>query len=272
MFEYAAGHALAARLGVPLRLDAGRLAERPDRPYGLHALNVPERPEFPVAGRWARFGARLGRKFAWPGSRTHREAHFHYDPSFASLNAPVVLEGHFQSWRYFAGHETAVHQCFGLRAKLCDQARAILGQIEAVRTPVSLHVRRGDYLTPRGLAMHGVLPPGYYDQAIDLMRTIVASGVSLFVFADDPDWVRSELMPRHDLVMVPGNPERPWEDLHLMARCHHHIIANSSFSWWGAWLNQREKTVIAPRNWFSSKAQRQQASTRDLFPPGWTVI
>ena len=132
---------------------------------------------------------------------------------------------------------------------------------------VSLHVRRGDYVSdPATNRFHGTCSPDYYRQAVDYV--IGRAGVPhLFVFSDDQEWTRANLqfaVPRRSSSANP--PDCGYRDMQLMARCRHHIIANSSFSWWGAWLNPSpEKIVVAPKQWFSSPRN----DTRDLVPPNW---
>jgi hypothetical protein len=102
----------------------------------------------------------------------------------------------------------------------------------------------------------------------------VGARITAFVFSDDPNDAEAVLdfAPRGSLVHVRGDPHRPWEDMALMARCRHHITANSSFSWWGAWLNpSADKIVIAPREWFTPGELRQR-NTCDLYPPGWILV
>ena len=273
LFQYAAGHALAERVGVPLRLDANWHARYggTERPYWLHTLNVPEEAEFPApASRLGRLRHRIARVVnASARPRMYQEPHFHYDPAFARLRAPIVVNGYFQSWRYFAGYEDGLRERFRPHAALSDNAAAIARAIDAARVPVSLHVRGGDYLEPAVLAVHGVMSPGYYRQATDVLRKLAGADVSFFVFSDDPASARAKVRAEGAVTFVP--PQRPWEDLHLMARCRHHIIANSTFSWWGAWLNPRHKIVIAPRNWFTPLGARKQ-DARDLMPADWTQI
>jgi hypothetical protein len=106
------------------------------------------------------------------------------------------------------------------------------------------------------------------------MYGTVNPDLTIFVFSDDPAAAEGVLdfVPAASLVHVRGDPERPWEDLALMTRCRHHVVANSSFSWWGAWLNPSpDKVVIAPRAWFTLAGLRQQ-NTCDLWPASWILL
>ena len=135
---------------------------------------------------------------------------------------------------------------------------------------VSLHVRRGDYAAdPVVTSMHGLCPLDYYDRAVEYVLGRV-SDPAFFLFSDDPDWVREHLKLRGSVSVVDHNgPDSGSEDLRLMSLCRHHIIANSTFSWWGAWLDPRpDKLVIAPKRWFADES----LDTSDLLPAGWVKL
>ena len=130
-----------------------------------------------------------------------------------------------------------------------------------------MHVRRGDYVTDaRARAYHGVLPLEYYRAAVACISARALS-LRLFVFSDDPDWCRAHFRVGPPATFVDENHrDRSHEDLRLMSLCRHHIIANSAFGWWGAWLDpRRDKTVVAPRQWFGEPS----LDTRDLIPESW---
>jgi len=131
-------------------------------------------------------------------------------------------------------------------------------------------VRRGDYLTsPAASGCHGVCPPEYYHAAVKELATRLRSP-HFYVFSDDPAWVKAQLNLPHPTTFVDHNDaEHGYEDLRLMASCRHHIIANSTFSWWGAWLGgYPEKRVVAPQKWFRD----DRVDTADLIPQGWQRI
>jgi hypothetical protein len=137
-------------------------------------------------------------------------------------------------------------------------------------TAVSLHIRRGDYVSnPTHNAMHGVCGLDYYRRAVQHIGKHVDEPV-FFLFSDDPAWVAENLKIDASTVLVDHNgPDTPCEDLRLMSRCAHHVIANSSFSWWGAWLNSSsKKRIVAPTPWF----QDPSIDTRDLIPEGWVTL
>jgi hypothetical protein len=140
--------------------------------------------------------------------------------------------------------------------------------------PVSVHVRRGDYLKPGTAEVHGILDEAYYREALGRIEAEIGEEADLFVFSDEPQAAERVLnfVPPSRLTHVRGDAERPWEDMALMSRCRHHVIANSSFSWWGAWLNPFPgKIVVAPQAWFAPTELRRR-NTRDLYSNGWIVV
>jgi hypothetical protein len=201
---------------------------------------------------------------------TYTEPSFAYDASVHLLRAPVYLNGYWQSERYFADIADQLRQDFTLRAPPDAANAAMLAQIQAAPAAVSLHVRRGDYVSnPTTAQYHGVCSLAYYHAAIDYIAAQVAQP-HYFLFTDDPAWVADNLKSNFPTTLVQINSaDRGMCDMALMRACRHHIIANSSFSWWGAWLNPApDKLVVAPQKWFSGAGH----STADLVPASWVRL
>lgn len=178
-------------------------------------------------------------------------------------------DGYWQSERYFVDAADIIRAEFKPRLALEPENAATAAAIDGV-TAVSVHVRRGDYVTDKVTnAYHGVCSLDYYRAAIARIAERVASP-HLFVFSDDHAWVQENLRSNYPTTYVTANsPDRGYRDMQLMSRCRHHIIANSSFSWWGAWLNPRpDKVVVAPARWFIDKSN----DTRDLLPGEWLRV
>lgn len=269
MFQYAAARALSLRSGQPLVLDLRHYAGPREHGYALDAFSIAGRlgrpEELPPRPRHEPLRA-LGRRFAGRSLPRWQER----EPGFAAevtrLRGPVWLHGYFQSERYFADHAPAIRTEFTPRAAPDAANAALLGEITA-STSVSVHVRRGDYVrNPRFNALHGTCPPEYYASAAARMAGRLKDAV-FYVFSDEPDWARKNLSLPGAVRVVDHNTGGPAsEDLRLMSACRHHIIANSTFSWWGAWLNPRpDKKVIAPARWFA----REGHENPDLLPASW---
>jgi Glycosyl transferase family 11 len=289
MFQYAAGKALAERHGVPLALDLSGFKNYALRSFLLDRLRIPEVIDSPAQAEpiqmpeinfaRAKWKARIDRLLVKAGlpkltplPNEYREPHFHYDSAFEALGPQTALFGYFQSERYFSFIADALRGWFAPREPLGAAAAAALAKIEASRLAISVHVRRGDYLIPGTVEYHGILGEPYYREA--LARLEVGRDAELFVFSDDAAAAEQVLsfVPKSQLVHVRGDPECPWEDMALMARCQHHVIANSSFSWWGAWLNpSSDKLVVAPRAWFAPD-ELSRRNTGDLYSPRWILV
>jgi hypothetical protein len=180
-----------------------------------------------------------------------------------AITSPAIyLDGYFQNEDYFKPIREQLLHDFKFPAGNIEKKDAIL---EALN-PVSIHVRRGDYLRPEVNAFHGTLPLSYYQQAKDKLEMQVSSP-HYFVFSDDPEWCRLNFDFLGDKVTIVSEASaNTWEDMYLMSLCSHNIIANSSYSWWGAWLNNNpNKVIIAPDNWFVS-------AKTDIVPLNWIKI
>jgi hypothetical protein len=281
MFQYAAGVGLARHRDGRLLLDLSAFANYAAWPYQLDKLRVPQdigqspAPVWPPNGSLAaRVGRRLSRGAPKAVNGVYVEPHFHFDQNFFELGGEHIrLEGYFQSPLYFAGCDQLLRERFQPIAGFGATAQAWADRIDAAPGSVSLHVRRGDYVNnPDVAAVHASVEQGYYDRAIATIRRMFGDELDFFVFSDDPAFATQAFAALPRAHVVRSDPERSWEDMFLMARCQHHIIANSSYSWWGAWLNAKpDKVVFAPAQWFT----RQRLATTniiDLFPSGWIIL
>jgi Glycosyl transferase family 11 len=178
----------------------------------------------------------------------------------------VYLEGNFQAYKFAEDVDQRVRAEFRFRNPPVDRNLDTLNQIQTAENPVSLHVRRGDYKFNKG--GQELLPIEYYARAMQVIREKVTNP-AFFVFSDDIPYAREALPHAERMVFVDHNDEtNGHEDLRLMSSCRHNIIANSTLSWWGAWLNPAPtRLVCAPKVWRNPKI-----SYADLIPPGWFRI
>lgn len=180
----------------------------------------------------------------------------------------VYFKGFYQSERFFAGVRDEVRRTFIFRKELANERTlAMLRNLEDDAESCSLHVRRGDYLKPQYWENSGsVCGIGYYRNAIARMRER-CPGTRFYVFSDDPAWVRGNLLPEGAVLIDWNAGEDSWQDMMLMSCCRRHIICNSTFSWWGAWLDGRPgRLVLAPERWF------RHTDTPYIYPEGWVRI
>ena len=266
LYQYAMGRSLSLRTDRPLLLETRNTSRDPDRNYELSVFNIKEQHVDSLnrwCTRWAASNS-TGKLFrtlcplAWNYKIVHdKEAGF--DPSVFNLEmGMIVLEGYWQSFKYFEPYQDIIRtELTFKRAPTVHDARMI-DDIESVQS-VAVHVRRGDYVTnPNINAYHGTCTPEYYQKANNYIDRNV-NKPHFFVFTDDPEWVKERLtFPGPTKIVDHNLGKADYEDFRLMTHCKHFVIANSSFSWWGAWLARYpDKTVIAPMNWFKV----------DNFPP-----
>lgn len=263
MFQYARGRALALRKGVPLALDISRYVRGSShREFLLGHFDIKARIRRHSLHQLLRWVDRFRRTKHWV-----QEPGYNFEPT---LLTPTVnrlyLSGVWQSEKYFMDYADVIRQDLTLRQPLSSAAAKVHSQIGD--TAVSLHVRRGDYVTHAGRnRKYGFCPPAYYVRAMTLLAGQV-SNPTVFIFSDDVEWARSNVPISFRHVFVSAFAIADYEEMALMSSCRHHIIANSTFSWWGAWLNPRtSRIVIAPKVWMASRPD-----TPDIIPPSWVRI
>lgn len=282
MFQYAAARRLAARHGTILKLETSRLlhpapGDTP-RAYSLDCFSIAAEPASATESAYCRKLAKrhtssLFRVLRVLGLYGFKEELYYvpqqgtaFDHSILDLPDNICLDGFWQSEKYFLDIRESLQQEFALRHPLKIEDCRLAEHIQACNS-VSLHVRRGDYLTnPNAARHHGTCGMDYYERAVRFIREAVPKP-QLFIFSDDPAWCEAHL--RFDLPMTvvsESGISGSGRDLALMNMCRHHVIANSSFSWWGAWLGRDpKKLVAAPARWFTDPAR----DSSDIIPEGW---
>jgi len=197
----------------------------------------------------------------------YEQPKFCYDDSFDKIGDSTDLRGYFQSSKFFRGIEDEIREEFTPIDEVvqsCLEVESELREESEGKRLVSIHVRRGDYLM---LANHH--PPcevDYYQKAISHFDL---SDHKFIVFSDDAEWCKQIFGDQ--VTYIEGGAAS--QDMHLMSKCDDHIIANSSFSWWGAWLNgKKDKKVIAPSKWFGPAKDSKEHPMHDLYEEGWIII
>ena len=279
MFQYAAVRALALKKSQDLKVDLTDFSgDQVHHGFELNKLfncNAEIASQNDVSNILGWQAAKLAQRFLKkPQLKLLRwksfvvEPYYHYWAGLNEIKNNAYLFGYWQSEKYFTDYADKIREDFTFRLPLSERNSDLANQISSVNS-VSLHVRRGDYVTNVKNAFIGVCPLSYYEQAIELINSRIESPV-FFVFSDDMTWVKSNLKLDAKTFMVHHNiGSESYNDMRLMSLCKHNIIANSSFSWWGAWLNTNStKIVIAPKKWFAN----DQFDTSDLLPLGWIKI
>ena len=277
LFQYAAGRQLASRLQTELKLEASGYAKAVDRVYALrhfhiqeHLASTQEIRLFSRHSRVDRVFEKLGLKESY--SILKEKPVPNLVPQFFSIQGHVLLRGFWQSEKYFRGIAPLVKKELTLRELLVDKGNTALLQQITNTESVAIHVRRGDYISnQQAREFHGACSEEYYRNAVAFIQSQVKNP-SFFIFSDEPDWVAEHFTLDAPVCVVRQNPpEEAHKDLHLMRHCHHFIVANSSFSWWGAWLGDRkEKLVVAPEKWFQTIAD--DADDSHIIPEAWITL
>lgn len=279
MFQYAAGCALSLKTGADLRLDTSGFTR-----YDLHQgfelkrifnceAGIASKSDMRDVLGW-QYSSGIRRILLRPNLAAFRRKEFVVEPSFnywlgiKELTGSCYLYGYWQSEKYFIDVAAYIRNEFTFKLPLDDHNAEVCDHIKQVNA-VSLHVRRGDFASnPKVMATHGLCSLEYYNTAIHYVTERVKRPYFM-VFSDDIEWVKSNLKIDGPHQYVERNSGLDsYNDMRLMSLCRHHIIANSSFSWWGAWLNPRkDKIIVAPKYWFANKINSQ-----DLIPENWVVL
>jgi hypothetical protein len=284
MFCYAAGLSLAYLRNTVLKLDLSDICQSDSqRPLGLDCFNL--NMNLATADEIWKLNGKTGRKqdlmrkillmggqwrladYITTDGQAHYQEDWCYYPAFHSLPRNTWLYGSFQSERFFLPASDLVRQQFTFRRPIPDQFLEVADAMS--RGPsVAIHFRLGDYLqNPSKLVIQ---PVAYYEQAIRYISERVPADTTYYVFSDDIEHVRQSFSSSVPIRYVDGfNQFNDYEAMRLMSMCNHNIIANSTFSWWAAWLNSNpSKIVIAPSQWFALGYH----DNSDMYPESWHKI
>jgi hypothetical protein len=272
MFQYAAGRCLAHLNNTQLKLDVTGFSDYKLRNFDLNALHTD--CQFAsideIASLLPSHNLEKALQYLSPKKKRtyYREKYFHFDDNMLRFGKNVYLKGYFQSEKYFLPIKRIIQNEFRIKDEAIVRVKDLF-KAKGSANKVSVHIRRGDMKNdPVTAERHGVMPLSYYQKGIEIIRSKVSSP-HFYFFSDDIDWAK-ENFSSADATFVSGEISKThFEDLYLMSQCDHNIIANSSFSWWGAWLNKNiDKVVIAPNKWFNNGPTDLQ----DLLPLDWIKI
>ena len=277
MFQYATAKSIAERHASIVKLDVSGFETYKLHKYSLHCFQLGEYIATKTEindliyeqSLMKEYADKFLRKTSIPFSFRKNyilENKFEFNECILAVPDNVYIEGYWQSAKYFSEINNILRREFVVKYRQDADSRSFFEKIQNSES-VSLHVRRADYVTnPMANKIHGTCDQQYYDLAIRYIQERIDSP-HIFLFSDEPDWARNNLKFNIPVTIVDCNDSsRNYEDLRLMSHCRHNIIANSSFSWWGAWLNQNpSKIVCVPKNWFRDAS----VNTEDLIPEEW---
>ncbi len=276
MFQYAFGRTLAEKYDTDLKLDVSEFETYRLHKYSLGVFNIVEKFATPEEVKRIAFEeyapivkyirSKLG-KSVWKKSKSYKEEkRFYFDPTVFDFGDDIYLEGYWQCEKYFKDIEDVIRKELTLNRSL-DRKNREVSELMRDSNSVSLHIRRGDYVSnPDTKAALGICSLEYYKLCIEHISRDVENP-HFFLFSDDIAWTKKNIEIDYPATVVDGNSaDSNYADLFLMSNCKHNIIANSSFSWWGAWLNDNpDKIVIAPKTWFVNSP----LTPRDIIPENW---
>jgi hypothetical protein len=282
LFQYALGRNLAIENKTDFKLDIS-FFPNDIRKYALGGFNIVE--NFSTKEDLAKIGlpnmekqdilSRTKRKI-FRLRENHKpinerkiiiEPYFQFCPDILKIKNSCYLSGNWQSEKYFKDSGDIIKKEFTLKNEMSSLGKEWVKRIEK-NGSVSLHIRRGDYVNNlQTNQLHGTCDIAYYQRAINaIIKKINNPG--FFIFSDDIEWAKNNLRINYPIYFVSDKTISDYEELIIMSKCKHNIIANSSFSWWGAWLNDwQDKIVIVPDKWFNTPID-----TKDLIPESWIKI
>ncbi len=274
MFQYAFGRRIATKNKTPLKLDLSWYdldpGEDTQRQMSLDAFKIKAKTASEKEIRLYRDNKmfRLINKFRPYYKKSLIKDRRKFDSNLLKTGKRAYLVGDWQSEKYFQDIRDTLLSEFTLKDPWSQTAKSVSKKITNSNS-ISLHVRRADYVdNPKYQKIYEELSPEYYDKALEILAKN-NTDIEIFVFSDDITWAKNNLSFPHPATYVTGEELTDPEEIMLMSLCKHNIIANSSFSWWGAWLNKNpDKLVLAPNKWFKNPNR----STCDIIPDSWIKI
>ncbi len=273
MFQWAFGSALEKKTGVKVFFDMSFFEKKYARPYELNIFNLDIKF---IKNLWLKLKLKIiwklrkklhNKKFL--GLSFYSEPHFEFDENLFKVKPNTYIEGFFQSEKYFKDIGTEIRADFQFKNLPDEENQKLIEKIGTTNS-ISLHIRRCDYVKKKRYKnLYAKCTLDYYKRGVEYIEGKY-NNPTLFIFSDDINWVMENLNLPYESVYVSHNTgNKSYEDMRLMSLCKHNIIANSSFSWWGAWLNDnKEKIVIAPQKWFYDEKIFQE----DVIPQNWVKL
>lgn len=277
LFQYASGLSLAEYHNVSLKVDVS-LLEKEDAITGtFREMDIFKLKNIPIKAtseeinkslRLSRFSSIADKFKPFYKRQVYKEKSNMFDKNFFNAGNDLLLKGNRQSEKYFINIKKTIIEKFSIANNVIEGIYELGNKISDEQS-VGIHIRRGDYLSPVALEWLGVQPISYYLKAIDIITKKIPNA-KFYIFSDDIAWVRLNLIIENDHEFITQEiTTNALQDFYLMSKCQNNIIANSTFSWWAAWLNLNDaKTIIAPERWYN----QVNFNTSDLIPKDWIRI
>ena len=275
LFQYAAGLHLGLYHQVETKVDT-TLLNIPDeeintiRSFDLLAIQKPPSIASLVEIKKAQgsfFSQKIEKILPSFKRNIYNEKSFEFDTNFLKAKKNTYLKGYRQSEKYFSSIKNIVLQNFKIKEEITKSVSDFSIQLQQENS-ISIHLRRGDYTNTSLINYHGIIDVTYYKEAIEIIQSKYPD-CKFYIFSDNIEWAKQNLNIENSTYITTSISQSSITDFHLMQSCKHNIIANSTFSWWAAYLNSNpNKIVIAPKRWFN----QVDYNTKDLFPESWITI
>lgn len=271
LFQYATAYALAKKMNVSMQVDISEAMKYRVHPLRLDKLScsVPFSKKINIIDKIL-LHPRIISYSSKLLNRYYMEPNLRYCDFSSRMENNLFLIGYFQSELYFREYRTELLEEFRPKKNFSPYQENIKKKISSSNS-LSIHIRRGDYISnPDASSVHGICDKAYFNRSIDYLQEkgVISEKTNFFIFSDDIKWCRDNLNFPYETIFVEGDSESPELDMWLMSYCNHHIISNSTFSWWGAWLNiYPNKCVIAPLDWFKTLHD-----STDIVPESWVRL
>jgi hypothetical protein len=275
MFQYAAGRSLSYHLNVPLFLDISSFQDYQVRDFQLDKVfRIKSTELVSVRGRNIATSKKIAAHILHKFTSQPILPKIYYQPSFGfwqdfySIPDGSKIVGTWQNEKYFLPIESILREEFFF-PDFKEERNKVIGRKIKSEKSVAIHVRKGDYLSQKGMKTYSQISRDYYLKALQIIKNRHGD-TQAFIFTDDVDWATTNLYGLENVTFVDWNHnEQAFCDMQLMALCDHFVTSNSTFSWWSAWLGSNDQsTVITPKEWFV----RNDLKSKDIHPGFWIQI
>lgn len=285
LFQYAVGRSLSCLKSTDLKLDVSFFSEMDNqklqREYVLDYYNIAaevvSKTDFVNVLRKININRAISRNLLKKRIPYYKEnliieQNVYFDKNIFNSNKNAILDGYWPNEKYFNSIHKVIRDEYTLKKEYITPEFTAYKKAILHQQSVSIHIRRADYLQNENYDLFGVCGMDYYNNAVNLIKKLIGSPV-FYIFTDDTEWVRENFKMDDSYQLVSENRFQDYEELQLMSFCKHNIIANSTFSWWGAWLNHNsEKKVIAPLKWYNNTDYQNFYETSNFIPSEWIKL
>ena len=277
LFQYAYGLSRAIELGEEFKIDLSFYLNYKWHTYSLEPFNISAKLANAneidyIKCLDKKIFNKIKRKVFNNNFHCINEENLLFNSKYLKINKSSYITGYWQCENYFNNYFPIIANEFEIKIPPCLKNQSLIDEINSEKESVSLHIRRGNYVNEENVSkIHGTVSMKYYESAINYIE-LNSVNPKFYIFSDDINWAKENLKLSHRVIFVDINDDQTdYEDIRLMSLCKNNIIANSTFSWWGAYLNKNnDKIVIAPKQWFKDPIKNNEA--KNIIPLSWKTF